>query len=78
MSSSNNGGGSGGSILITTKTLEGSGKITVNGGAGGAGSGSGGRIAVHWHDREWWFGQFQAFGGSSSKNGGAGTIYLQV
>ena len=78
MASSSDGGGSGGSILITTKVLEGSGKITVNGGTGATGGGSGGRLAIHWHDREWWFGQLQAFGGSSAKNAGAGTIYLQV
>ena len=78
MTSVNNGGGSGGSILITTKAIEGYGHITVNGGTGHNGGGSGGRLAVHWHDREWWFGQFQAFGGSSSRTGGAGTIYLQV
>ena len=78
MASSSNGGGSGGSMLITTKALEGSGKITVNGGSGATGGGSGGRLAIHWHDREWWFGQLQAFGGSSAKSAGAGTIYLQV
>lgn len=80
MSSSNHGGGSGGSVMITTNRLEGSGKITVNGGGTAAGGGSGGRLAIRWQDREWWFGELQAFGGvsSSSKYGGAGTIYLQV
>lgn len=77
-SASNHGGGSGGSILITTKALEGSGQITVNGGSGSGGGGSGGRLAIYWHDREWWFGQLQAYGGSSVGNGGAGTVYLQV
>ena len=80
MASSYNGGGSGGSILIQTKALEGSGQITVNGGGApsNGGGGSGGRLAIYWHDREWWFGQLQAFGGSAFGNGGPGTIFLQV
>lgn len=64
--------------MITTKAFEGSGQIRVNGGNGANGGGSGGRLAVYWHDREWFFGDLQAFGGSSARKGGAGTVYLQV
>lgn len=80
--SGNSGGGSGGSVIFDTSSLEGSGTIRVNGGDGYAngGGGGGGRMAVYWKDREWWFGNLQAFGGAASgnRNGGPGTIYMQV
>lgn len=78
----NSGGGSGGSVIIDTGNLEGSGTIRVNGGDGygRGGGGGGGRIAVYWKDREWWFGNLQAIGGSAgaNRNGGPGSIYMQV
>ena len=56
--------------------------IAVNGGNGNAngGGGGGGRMAVYWQDREWWYGQLTAFGGTSTQggNGGPGTVYLEV
>ena len=68
--------------MIHTHALEGSGTIAVNGGAGNGngGGGAGGRLAVYWQDREWWYGALTAFGGSSSHGGrgGAGTVYLEV
>lgn len=82
VASHNTGGGSGGSIIIDTTNLEGSGTIRVNGGNayGNGGGGGGGRLAVYWKDREWWFGNLQAFGGSAAgnRNGGPGTLYMKV
>jgi len=36
-------------------------------------------MAVYWQDREWWYGQLTAFGGTSTQggNGGPGTVYLE-
>ena len=44
------------------------------------GAGGGGRIGVEWETHTWWFGNFQAFGGSgiSSQHGGSGTVYITV
>ena len=68
--------------MIHARALEGSGVIAVNGGNGNAngGGGAGGRMAVYWMDREWWYGSLTAFGGSSTSggNGGPGTVYLEV
>ena len=68
--------------MIHTRALEGSGVIAVNGGNGNAngGGGAGGRMAVYWMDREWWYGSLTAFGGRSTSggNGGPGTVYLEV
>nr|XP_054759174.1 uncharacterized protein LOC129265182 [Lytechinus pictus] len=75
-------GCSGGSIWITSQELKGSGIIMVNGGQGWSsslGGGGGGRLAVYYKTLDWWFGEFQAYGGSASnqRNGGAGTVYLE-
>ncbi|MCK4946096.1 MAG: hypothetical protein KAS59_07525, partial [Alphaproteobacteria bacterium] len=79
------GGGSGGSIWITAGTFTGSGSITANGGAGGnygyvGGGGGGGRIAVHYTTNNSSV-TYQAYGGlvggSTSRMGGAGTIYTK-
>ena len=71
-----------GVFLIYTHVLEGSGVISVNGGSGNGngGGGGGGRLAVYWKDREWWFGSLRSFGGSGSgsRNGGPGSVYLEV
>ena len=79
---SNSGGGSGGSIYIQASAIEGGGTLAVSGGRGNVngGGGSGGRLAILWNDREWWNGNLEAFGGGSSsgRNGGPGTVYLQV
>ncbi|XP_033745593.1 uncharacterized protein LOC117331107 [Pecten maximus] len=72
-------GGSGGSIMITTDHLEGSGSIQVKGanGVSSRGSGGGGRMAVSYKRIQFWYGEFQAFGGTGGAgSGGAGTIYL--
>ena len=72
------GGASGGSILIHVETLEGSGSIEADGGAGGGaggGGGSGGRIAIH-YDQTLFTGTTTAYGGDSpTEAGAAGTIY---
>ncbi|MCP5009814.1 MAG: hypothetical protein GY942_07550, partial [Aestuariibacter sp.] len=73
-------GGSGGSIWIETPVISGSGTIQANGGAGGdttddGGGGSGGRIALHSSNNSF-SGAYEATGGSSSRFGGAGTIYV--
>ncbi|MCK4946098.1 MAG: hypothetical protein KAS59_07535, partial [Alphaproteobacteria bacterium] len=78
------GGGSGGSVYITTGTLDGAGTITANGGSGQdtyAGGGGGGRIAVHYTTDNSSV-TYQAYGGlaggSTSRMGGAGTIYTKA
>ncbi len=73
------GGGSGGTINITTNTLTGSGSVQAIGGRSTTrsqpGTGSGGRIAIIYTNAEGFAGLFQAYAGSSTNNGAAGTIY---
>ncbi len=81
-SANNSGGGAGGSIWIDANVLAGgaSGAIRANGGNGGTswygqgGGGAGGRIAIG-YDTSTFAGAVQAYGGSLSSVGGAGTIY---
>ena len=77
------GGGSGGSLWIVVNVLAGAtGEISVNGGAGYAGSyygggGGGGRIA-YYYTVNTYAGDITAYGGnagSTAEKGGAGTIY---
>jgi hypothetical protein len=83
-----NGGGSGGGILINAGTLSGSGTIYARGGAASysanyAGSGGGGRIAIYYDSMTLPTANVLASGGktydgsNSSRNGGAGTVYLK-
>ena len=74
------GGGSGGTIRIFSKILEGSGSVQVVGGNGGSstGGGGGGRLQIKYDDVLYWFGDFQAEGGTGYSAGGAGTVYLEV
>jgi hypothetical protein len=77
----NFGGGSGGSLWITARKLSGSGNLAANGGnSTNYAAGSGGRIALYYTDAsEFDLNKITAYGGSnaSSRNGSAGTIYLQ-
>jgi hypothetical protein len=73
------GGGSGGGISIVVRSVNGSGIIMANGGAGDGnvgGGGGGGRIYVSATSNSF-NGQFAAHGGPGFVAGGAGTIYLQ-
>ncbi|MEA3430518.1 MAG: hypothetical protein U9R08_04560, partial [Nanoarchaeota archaeon] len=87
-SRSGSSGGSGGSVYIITNSIYGAGTITANGGDGsdsaydqgpGAGGG-GGRIAIYYTD-DYSNMTITAQGGarlnSKTRDGGAGTIYLQ-
>lgn len=73
----NTGGGSGGSLWLQAAALEGTGTISVNGGAGewveGGGAG-GGRIAIY-TTADRFAGTLSAKGGGGRERGGAGTIY---
>ena len=68
-----NGGASGGSIWLTSREVDGSGVISVNGGNGDSlsGGGSGGRIAIHYSTRSKFEGTLTAYGGDSSHEAGA-------
>jgi DNA uptake protein ComE-like DNA-binding protein len=72
--------GSGGSVYLETGFLEGTGKISANGGNAFtyAGAGGGGRIAIH-GDTSGFFGEIEAKGGVNVNNGNysgqEGTIY---
>jgi hypothetical protein len=73
------GGGSGGSVYITTATLSGSNVVSAKGGNSGSsdgGGGGGGRIAVY-YDSDNSTVSYQAYGGSGTGYGGAGTVYLK-
>jgi len=59
-------------FLFIIQTIGGAGYQNMSGG------GSGGRIAVYWSKRDWWFGQLQSYGGFGLGNGAAGTVYLEV
>ena len=59
-------------LLFIIQTIGGAGYQNMSGG------GSGGRIAVYWSKRDWWFGQLQSYGGFGLGNGAAGTVYLEV
>jgi hypothetical protein len=83
------GSGSGGGVFIQTTALGGAGLISANGGLTGNntwGSGGGGRIAIVGFDAARMTGRFTgeslyarvtAYGGKSSKAGGAGTVFLK-
>lgn len=76
-----NGGGSGGSLWINAANLAGAGLILANGGNGatfGAGSGGGGRIAIFADTSTFNEANIRAYGGASSRTGGAGTVYRQL
>jgi len=81
----NAGAGAGGSILLKTNTLTGSGAITANGGNSTQFSGGGGgRIAVYYENASAFdLSKITAYGGlytngiSSTRNGGAGTVFLK-
>ena len=75
--SSSTGGASGGTILIEAGTLQGHGRLSVNGGKSSSGSGGGGgRIALIATSMSRFMGNIAAFGGSGPKsNGAAGTEY---
>ena len=75
-----NGGASGGSIWLTSKDIDGSGMISVNGGSGDSlsGGGSGGRIAVHFSSRSKFEGTLTAYGGDSSHEPGAAGTFVFV
>ncbi len=81
--SSTTGGGSGGGIWINAETINGNGTISAQGGsASGGGAGGGGRIAVYYDMLNFPTQSILASGGYasssySSRNGGAGTIYLK-
>ncbi len=81
------GAGSGGSVWIHTNILTGSGTVRANGGyaAGSSGTaGGGGRVAVYYNDASGfdltrisaYGGQYRP-GGNSSRDGSAGTVYLE-
>jgi hypothetical protein len=89
---SSSGGGSGGGILINAGTLSGTGTISASGGSttgqtcqgsGCYGSGGGGRIAIYYGTNTLPTADIVASSGqsgngtNSSRNGGAGTIYLK-
>jgi hypothetical protein len=80
------GGGSGGGIRIDTDTLSGSGSITSVGGSGtnaNGGAGGGGRIAIYSLMLDFPFdnisvlGGISGTGGTATRNGQPGTLYLQ-
>jgi hypothetical protein len=80
-----NGGGSGGGIKINVSMLSGNGTISAKGGASTwAGAGGGGRIAVYYDTLTLpmvnviALGGLSGTGGVSSRNGGAGTVYLHL
>jgi RHS repeat-associated protein len=62
-------GASGGSILVSTKTLAGSGIITANGSVGTYSQGGGGRVAVYYLEMD----TVQSFNLASITAGGSGT-----
>jgi hypothetical protein len=84
-------GGSGGGILLKVGTLTGAGTISAKGGKNtyptsgdGGAAGGGGRIAIYYTDKTGFTGTITAAGGLSAgtgvyttRNGGAGTIYLK-
>ncbi|MCP4330322.1 MAG: hypothetical protein GY791_17995, partial [Alphaproteobacteria bacterium] len=78
-----NGGGSGGGVYVETGTLSGGGVITANGGKtvdahNYTTGGGGGRIAIYYDDISGFnTTNVTAYGGKSSFNGGAGTIYTK-
>ncbi len=76
---SSGGGGSGGSVWVDAGSFNGSGAISVNGGAGVnpiAGGGGGGRIAIYCNASTY-VGVTQSVGGGfAGRQGGAGTVYL--
>ncbi len=81
------GGGSGGSIWIEAGTLSGVGTISVKGGSvtnGNGGAGGGGRVAIYYDIIDLpttnitSAGGISGSGGTPSRNGGAGTVHLQV
>jgi hypothetical protein len=83
------GSGSGGGIRIEADTLAGSGKIYARGGTStdiyrNGGAGGGGRIAIYYGTMSLPVGNVLAHGGKSydggtaTRNGGAGTIYLKA
>ncbi len=77
------GGGSGGGVYVETGTLSGGGVITANGGKtvdahNYTTGGGGGRIAIYYDDISGFnTTNVTAYGGKSSFNGGAGTIYTK-
>jgi hypothetical protein len=80
------GGGSGGGIRIDTDTLSGSGSIWAVGGSGtnaNGGAGGGGRIAIYSLMLDFPFdnisvlGGISGTGGTATRNGQPGTLYLQ-
>jgi hypothetical protein len=79
------GGGAGGSIYIAAQALQGSGKITADGGNGGTsldtskgagGGGGGGRIALELDDISAFSGILSSKGGNGYQKGSAGTVYV--
>ena len=80
------GGGSGGSILIKTNVLAGKGYILANGGDSYGGAGSGGRVAIFYHNKNNFQGHIFAQGGKNKLaqdhhkkifDGQDGTIFLK-
>jgi len=77
------GSGSGGSIFVEAETLTGNGMMQANGGAKGrdGACGGGGRIAIHYDSIAGFnLNKIECAGenaGSSTYNGGAGTIYIK-
>ena len=71
-------GGSGGSVFLTTDTLTGNGTIRANGGTANS-SGGGGRVAVILtNSTDFSAVKMQAYSGSTSPKGAAGTVYQQT
>jgi hypothetical protein len=77
--STTTGGASGGTIYIEAATLQGHGKLSVNGGdSSSGGGGGGGRIALKAPLQSDFLGDVTAYGSSGSTNyGAAGTIYKE-
>ena len=73
------GGGSGGSIYISSRYLEGVGRIGARGGNGddSGGGGSGGRVAIHLTGQMLYQGDFEVYGGTGKYNGASGTVYIE-
>lgn len=73
----NSGGGAGGSIVLSVKTISGSGIFSANGGAANnlGGGGGGGDISLS-ADTNLFTGTFSATGGKGANYGGAGAIYI--
>jgi hypothetical protein len=70
------GGGSGGTIAIHCRSISGTGSLSANGGnnsGGYGGGGGGGRIALYVQSGSFY--ALNAYGGSGSTHGGAGTVY---